>query len=207
MPQDRDRLFIVGFDRKLFARRVVIGYQTREWRFPWCVPRYRSAKQLPWPSTAPFGSQVERPEGIPLELTVYPSLTGTPKPENLPNGNEAFNAYSQKFWEIPEGDDSRKSFKRLHRYRYSPTAWYGNNEVHLHPWEPRRLTVREALRIQTVPDSYVLPSDCSLTAKFKLVCNGVPCMLAKEIAKSILDYSMSVTTAISSTEVGVKLAD
>ncbi|MEZ4906243.1 MAG: hypothetical protein R2771_01005 [Saprospiraceae bacterium] len=34
---------------------------------------------------------------------------------------------------IKEGDTQRQSFKRLHRYRYSPTTSYGNNEVHLHP--------------------------------------------------------------------------
>ena len=35
---------------------------------------------------------------------------------------------------IPEGESRGKSFKRLHRWRYSPTAAYGNNEVHLHPY-------------------------------------------------------------------------
>lgn len=29
---------------------------------------------------------------------------------------------------IDEGDDSKKSYKRLHRWRYSPTVAYGNNE-------------------------------------------------------------------------------
>jgi len=80
---------------------------------------------------------------------------------------------------------SGKSFKRLHRYRYSPTAWYGNNEVHLHPWKKRRLSVREALRLQTVPDTYVMPEEIPLCAKFKVIGNGVPCQLAQKIAESI----------------------
>ena len=196
VPQDRDRLFIVGFDRKLFSRRAAVSLQNGQWRFAWCEPTHRGAKNLPWPHMVPFGSIVERPACIPLELTVYPSLTGPPKPDDLPNGGEVFNAYSPKFWHVPEGDGSRKSFKRLHRYRYSPTAWYGNNEVHLHPWEPRRLTVREALRIQSAPDSYVLPSEYSLTAKFRLICNGVPCLLAKRIAESIRDYSGNLTSSV-----------
>ena len=66
--------------------------------------------------------------------------------------------------------------------------WYGNNEVHLHPWKPRRLTVREALRIQTVPDGYVLPSENSLTHKFKVISNGVPSLLAQQIASALLKY-------------------
>src|SRR5690606_28144652 len=94
----------------------------------------------------------------------------------------------KKFWQIDEGDVSGKSFKRLHRYRYSPTAWYGNNEVHIHPWKPRRLSVREALRIQTVPDEYILPVDFSLTDKFKMITNGVPCRLAEHLAQSIMTF-------------------
>ena len=85
--------------------------------------------------------------------------------KKLPNGQDMFNPYSEKFHIIDEGDVSGKSFKRLHRYRYSPTVWYGNNEVHLHPWKPRRLSVREALRIQTVPDGYVMPTTSTLTDK------------------------------------------
>ena len=74
----------------------------------------------------------------------------------LPNGVEGFTPKSDKFNWIPEGDVSRKSFKRLHRWRYSPAVAYGNNEVHLHPTQPRRLTVREAMRIQTdLPPKYV----------------------------------------------------
>ena len=100
--------------------------------------------------------------------------------------------YSSKFWKIPEGNSSGKSFKRLHRYKYSPTAWYGNNEVHLHPWEPRRLSVREALRIQTVPDTYVLPEQFSLSSKFKMICNGVPCRLARCTAESLSNFFSGV---------------
>jgi DNA (cytosine-5)-methyltransferase 1 len=83
---------------------------------------------------------------------------------------------------------ARKSFKRLHRYRFSPTAWYGNQEVHLHPWKARRLSVREALRIQTVPDEYVLPDGGSLSAKFKMICNGVPCVMAFHLASALKSF-------------------
>ncbi len=102
----------------------------------------------------------------------------------LPNGLDAFNPKSIKFTSVPEGDVSGKSFKRLHRWRYSPAAAYGHNEVHLHPTEPRRLTVREAFRIQTVPDTYAFPQDMPLSHKFKMIGNGVPVKLARAIAGS-----------------------
>lgn len=89
---------------------------------------------------------------------------------------------------VAEGDDSKKSYKRLHRWRYSPTAVYGNNEVHLHPYKPRRLTVAEALAIQSLPKAFELPAYMTLSNMFKTVGNGVPYLAAYGIAKSILAY-------------------
>jgi DNA (cytosine-5)-methyltransferase 1 len=93
-----------------------------------------------------------------------------------------------RFKAVAEGDDSKKSYKRLHRWRYSPTAAYGNNEVHLHPYKPRRITVAEALAIQSLPKEFELPSYMTLSNMFKTVGNGVPYLAAFGIAKSILEH-------------------
>ena len=160
----------------------------RRW-FAWpSIDAYSGAKQLPWPKTSPFGKTPQKPPEIPLELCVYTAILGSGDPEEIANGCEFFNPYSRRFTEIAEGDVARKSFKRLHRYRFSPTAWYGNQEVHLHPWKPRRLSVREAMRIQSVPDEYVMPADLSLSAKFKMICNGVPCKMAFHLASSMKTF-------------------
>ena len=189
VPQDRERLFIVGF--KLSLAQNAVGRQLAQdahgW-FQWPEEIHKGAKQLPWPKVTPFGKKPNKPVGVPLELTVYSALTSNGDPEKLANGSEHFNPHSSKFWEIQEGDVSRKSFKRLHRYRFSPTAWYGNQEVHLHPWKARRLSVREALRIQSVPDEYVLPEGISLSAKFKMICNGVPCIMALHLASAVQKF-------------------
>ena len=89
---------------------------------------------------------------------------------------------------IDEGDDSKKSYKRLHRWRYSPTVAYGNNEVHLHPYKTRRLSAAEALSLQTLPKEFVLPPEMTLTDKFKTIGNGVPFILSSGIAKTIYDF-------------------
>jgi DNA (cytosine-5)-methyltransferase 1 len=190
VPQDRERLFVVGVKKPLAqlaaARRIAAA--EHGW-FPWpFVEAYTGAKLLPWPTTSPFGKEPPKPAGIPIELSVYPALLGNGDPEKLPNGCEFFNPYSSRFKRIREGDIARKSFKRLHRYRFSPTAWYGNQEVHLHPWKPRRLSVREALRIQSVPDEYVMPDGLSLSAKFKMICNGVPCVMAFHLASAVQSF-------------------
>ncbi|XQK39965.1 DNA cytosine methyltransferase [Escherichia coli] len=93
-----------------------------------------------------------------------------------------------RFQSVEEGDDSKKSYKRLHRWRYSPTAAYGNNEVHLHPYKPRRITVAEALAIQSLPKNFELPGDMTLSNMFKTVGNGVPYIAALGIAQSILQH-------------------
>lgn len=187
VPQDRERVFLIGLTKKQFQKSICNNISdTPDGWFPYPKPEYKGAKEYPWPNPSCFGLAPKKPRGIPSELTVYPLFASTPPPSDLSNGTEGFIPYSKKFQTIEEGDVSKKSFKRLHRHRYSPTACYGNNEVHLHPWEPRRLTVREALRIQTMPDEYVLPTDKPLSIKFKMIGNGVPRVLGKAIADSIL---------------------
>lgn len=190
VPQDRERLFIVGFNRK-WARSQhewtdPVRFSSGHW-YPWPeVADFADAKRrFEWPRHSPFGGSPPRPEGIPDELMVGTHILDTEFTSSLPNGLEHFLPRSDKFWAVAEGDDSRKSFKRLHRWRYSPTAAYGNNEVHLHPVLPRRLTVREALRIQSVPDDYALPEAMPLSHKFKGIGNGVPVKLARALADSL----------------------
>lgn len=206
VPQDRERVFLVGLSKKwlrkngyrklpkqdskslvdyAIAQRAAVGLlgmKHKPW-FPWdTAKKYDRPKiDYKWPSTSAFGGSPVRPEGIPTDLMVGPLVSDQAALSKLPNGKEAFNPYSDKFKLILEGDVSRKSFKRLHRWRYSPAAAYGNNEVHLHPFLARRLTVREAMRIQTVPDEYVLPSKMTLSAKFKTIGNGVPVKLAEGV--------------------------
>ena len=211
VPQDRERVFIVGFGRRWLKHELGMrvpndvndtllgmnshnnsrqyslpGVNRTHW-FPWPEDvRYQDAKKrFDWPKQVPFGTNPPKPTGIPDELMVSSYICNLEEISKLPNGLEGFEPKSKKFSQIPEGDDSRKSFKRLHRWRYSPAAAYGNNEVHLHPLKPRRLTVREALRIQTVPDNYVLPAQMPLSHKFKTIGNGVPVKLAAAVASSV----------------------
>jgi DNA (cytosine-5)-methyltransferase 1 len=155
--------------------------------YPWPIDnRYLFAKtKFNWPNISPFMDNPEKIDGIPDELMVGPLICNQNEISELVNGKEGFLPHCDRFFTVEEGDVSRKSFKRLHRWRFSPTAAYGNNEVHLHPMEPRRLTVREACRIQSVPDSYIFPRDVSLSSKFKMIGNGVPVRLAEVVGLSV----------------------
>lgn len=48
--------------------------------------------------------------------------------------------------------------------------------------------MREALRIQGVPDEYVLPVELPMTKKFNMIGNGVPIPLAKAVAEAVKDF-------------------
>lgn len=190
VPQDRKRVFIVGLRKDLI---LVDSYKEssmediRSFLFPWPKPKYPKAlTRYNWPDRNSFGCRdVLKPKGVPYSLCVGKCVEGA---ESLPNGEECLvlikNADSRIV--IDEGDTKRRSFKRLHRYRYSPTTCFGNNEVFLHPYKNRRLSVREALRIQSVDDKYVWKPG-RLSAKFKIIGNGVPVLLAEAVAKNVYE--------------------
>ena len=206
VPQDRRRLFIVGValpwlknnrraEFEKFAERseqiTQLNVSARYFRggisdklhwFPWPVPQCKDAKlRFSWPSARGEARRF-RLKNAQERLTVgfhFSRINGHA------NAKDMFRPKSPKFQTIAEGDVSRKSFKRLHRDRFSPNATYGNNEVHLHPVEPRRLSVAEALALQSVPPGYSFPADITLTDKYKAVGNGVPVKLAERMAKSI----------------------
>ena len=187
LPQDRERLIMIGIKKSIVNKCLgrKIDVKKREW-FRWPKRKYSDAKErFSWPEIVKASISPKKPRNVPKELTVDYCINNGNLPESTANALDTFKARSKKFHIIKEGDTKRKSFKRLHRYRYSPTVCYGHNEVHLHPWEPRRLSVREAMRIQGIPDAYELPPEATLTSKFAMVSNGVPVPLAFEVAKSL----------------------
>ena len=191
-PQDRDRILLFGVRKNILSKDQ---YKENELiDFHWDKHQTHSMneiKQLSWPSTNPFNQDIstECPEGIPEDMTVEHWFRENDV-ENHPNAIDYFTPRNglKKIQVIAEGDVSRKSYKRLHRWRYSPTVAYGNNEVHLHPYKPRRLSAAEAMALQTLPKNFILPPSMTLTGKFKTIGNGVPFIMAKGIAETIFDY-------------------
>lgn len=190
-PQDRDRILMFGIRKDIITSRYPHKSISD---FPWeKYQKYKleEVKALPWPKTDTYkeGSKTNCPIGIPQEMTVEFWFRKNDV-EHHPNAKDYFTpkAGKVKMAIIDEGDDSKKSYKRLHRWRYSPTVAYGNNEVHLHPYKTRRLSAAESLSLQTLPKEFVLPPEMTLTDKFKTIGNGVPFILSSGIAKTIHDF-------------------
>jgi DNA (cytosine-5)-methyltransferase 1 len=180
-PQDRERIILFGVCGSNASQIDNFNWQSR-------ITHPRALKNK-WPEAQAIAKTRVKPKDIIESLTVQYWFDKN-KVSSHPNASHQFKpkAGLAKFKVIAEGDDSKKSYKRLHRWRYSPTAAYGNNEVHIHPYLPRRISVAEALAIQSLPREFELPPKMTLTNMFKTVGNGVPFLASQGIALTILDF-------------------
>lgn len=189
VPQERERIVMIGIKVENLNDRCLLKDIVKN--FNWGVDGYNileTIRNIDWPITNKFieNSTLEAPKDIIKELTVEYWFKKN-EVEKHPNYINYFRpkAGLTKMKIIEEGDVAKKSYKRLHRWRYSPTAAYGNNEVHLHPYRARRLNIAEVLAIQSAPNNFVLPMTMSLTDMFKTVGNGVPVLMAKKLGEEL----------------------
>lgn len=192
-PQDRERIILIGIHKTLARRLKTCDENQLNSEFDWNYSKTYSREILSgvWPSADIYAeeSQTDCPIGVEKELTVEYWWEKNDVSHH-PNARMYFQprAGLSRFLTISEGDVSKKCYKRLHRWRYSPTAAYGHNEVHIHPYLPRRISVAEALAIQSLPAEFELPTSVSLSDAFKTIGNGVPFLAAKGIAENIYHY-------------------
>jgi DNA (cytosine-5)-methyltransferase 1 len=164
-PQIRERLFVVGINKKLYA----------------------DAKWAPPPKieTALAELTVEAAIGHLPEATLFD--------KNLRPSDIAYHVNhwcmqpkSHRFKTsggLTPGDGRYRSFKTLSWSKPSPTVAYGHREVHVHPKCHRRLSVHEAMLLQGFPKEYELVG--TLSSQIVQVSEAVPPPLAKAVAQSV----------------------
>lgn len=81
--------------------------------------------------------------------------------------------FNDKFKKLKRNEPSWTVVAHLHKDGY----------MYIHPVEPRTITVREAARLQSFPDTFIFKG--SRTDQFKQVGNAVPPLLAKAVAECI----------------------
>lgn len=166
VPQHRRRVFIVGLNTE---------------RFP--------------------GTSFKFPTGSKAHATVRQAIGDLPEPLLFERGLTAeaikketgywnhwsFRPHSRKFsnrkGELIPGDRRGRSFRVLSWDDPSMTVAYGHREVHVHPDMHRRLSIREAMRLQGFPDSYRLTG--TLSDQTRMVSDAVPPPLAKALGKQL----------------------
>jgi DNA (cytosine-5)-methyltransferase 1 len=107
------------------------------------------------------------------------------KPESIPvhPNHWTMNPKSPRFSD-PDGDYPKgRSFKRLTWSDASPTIAFGHREIHIHPSGTRRLSIYEAMKLQSFPCSFVLEGN--LSEQVEQVSNAVPPLLGKSIAAAV----------------------
>jgi DNA (cytosine-5)-methyltransferase 1 len=187
-PQDRDRIFLFGIKKEIGGKNM---------DFPWSsyikYDRNMVLNKEVWPETDGSCNGNIIYNKWQKDITVGHWFDKNDV-ESHPNARHHFIPRNGliKFKTIKEGDVSKKSYKRLHRDRYSPTAAYGNNEVHVHPYLARRISASEAMAIQSLPKEFELPEKMSLTDMFKTIGNGVPYLAARGLADTVYDYLLQL---------------
>lgn len=194
VPQDRDRIFLFGIKKTYIEDQLVETdlESIFNWEDKISIDIKSVMNKSRWPGVNQFAEEevTDYKNFIDAELEPLTIQHWFEKNDvlNHPNAKHHFQPKSDKFKFIQEGDDSKKSFKRLHRWRYSPTAAYGNNEVHLHPYKARRISAAEALAIQSLPPEFHFPASMTLSNMFKTIGNGVPFVAAKGLAETVESF-------------------
>lgn len=157
VPQVRKRIFVIGFRDAAAAARFV------------------------WPQ-AIVGKRV----------TVRETISDLPAATLFRRGMMASDVgFHENHWTMmpkskrfADGQFNRwRSFRKLEWDTPSPTVAYGNREIHVHPDGQRRLSVYEAMLLQSFPRDYALCGN--LSEQVTQVSNAVPPLLAGAIAAAI----------------------
>lgn len=162
IPQQRERVIVVGFREKVTFQfpldKFPSGIGAREFLKDGCIP-------------SPSRWALEDVDGLPNHII-------------RPHGARV----SQRYAAIPQGGrDKTDHTDRIDPTRPSRTVLVGSSagggRPHIHPYEHRVITVREAARLQSFPDWYVFcgPS----TAQYRQTGNAVPPLLAYEVGRKI----------------------
>ena len=124
-------------------------------------------------------------------------IRGLPAPEHNGKGlnPEEFDVHPNHWCMVPRskkfkrkgglkgGQIFGRSFRTLRWDEPSWTVAYGHREVHVHPNGKRRLSIYEAMRLQSFDDDYVLTGHIS--AQIRLISDAVPPRLAWHIASEL----------------------
>lgn len=159
IPQSRERVIIVGFRPDINC--VDFEYPTK--------PTGKFIRNLP--ERVPSKWALEDLENVPNHLIRMHTPRVRARYEQIPQG----------------GRDRTDHTDRINPDAPSGTVLVGSSagggRPHIHPFEPRVISVREAARLQSFPDWYEFCG--STTDQYRQVGNAVPVLMAYEILSKI----------------------
>lgn len=126
--------------------------------------------------TVPY-NHIARPlgkSGLARVKSLLPGQTAKELPEKLKPRSFYHYSYCRLSWEEPA--------RTITKF-----AYYVGSGMYAHPTEDRGITMREAARLQTYPDSYAFEAK-NIRELSALIGNSVPPLLAKQIGRQIARY-------------------
>lgn len=147
-------------------------------------PQPLSEKTLEYLHRDPRHLKKHRPPTVDEPSSTLPAVLHKGVPYGLfypPNHTE------KSFW-TPKSEYTYEQANRIQSMNApcNTIPAHHNSGQPIHPTQaPRRFTVRECLRIQSVPDWYVLPDTLSLSAQYRIVGNGIPSRVAWYLGRAL----------------------
>lgn len=162
IPQQRERIFIVGINRQRHPHAV--------WNWPQETQKRKTVRD----TIAGLPEPIHNEKGLDPESIPFHRNHWTMVPRSRKFATEGM---------LEEGQAWGRSFRTLAWDEPSWTVAYGNREVHVHPSGKRRLSVYEAMLLQSFPHDYELTGNIS--AQIRLVSEAVAPEMAFLLALSI----------------------
>lgn len=161
--QSRERVFIAGIRKDL-------GFI---FRFPAPTMHKSTVRDaigdLPLPDEA--GSRDQVIGTFPNHVTTWESPTPERIVDVIQNPRSQWRGMRRLSWDAPSPTLTSHIAK--------------DGREHLHPVEPRRITVREGLRLMGLPDHFVIPADVPLSHQYRIVGNGIAYPVAVALANAM----------------------
>ncbi len=195
VAQKRERVFIVGIRKDLgftfeFPEPDPADYRTQVLRdvigdLPEPHGIELSEKAVAYLERDPRHLQKHRPPTYNEAVPTLPAVLHKGVPYGLfyPNHDD------KSYW-TPKSEYTYDQANRIQSMDAASNTIpaHHNSGQPIHPTQaPRRFTVRECLRIQSVPDWYVIPETISLSAAYRIVGNGVASRVAWYLGKALAE--------------------
>lgn len=158
VPQNRERLFIIGINKK--------HRQAENFQFPLGAEKRKTVRQTI--------------KNLPPPIFFKRGIHGEEIPHH-PN-HWTMNPKSRRF-SAPEVHSAGRSFRRLDWDRPSHTVAYGHREIHVHPNGTRRLSIYEAMLLQGFNPTFRMLGN--LSEQVTQVSNAVAPPVALALASTI----------------------